>query len=57
MFFLYLSQQCCKDFSLSDKGATYMLSLKWKDRALLSGMFQVRGSLSSAQSGDGRALP
>ena len=34
-----------------------MLSLKWKDRALLPGMFQIRDSLSTVQTGDVRALP
>jgi len=57
LFLLPVSLESCEEFSLLDKGATYMLLLKQKDRTPISGMFQIRGSLSSVQTGDVRVLP
>lgn len=38
--YLFLYLDCCEDFSSLDKGATYMLLLKEKDRTMLSEIFQ-----------------
>lgn len=42
---LLLSPECCEYPSLIDKGATYMVLLKEKDRTLISENFQIRSSL------------
>lgn len=54
---LLVSLKCYEDFSSFSRDTVYVLLYNQKNRALISGMFHTRTSLSLAQTEDVRTLP